>query len=36
MVLVRSLDLDQEWKLIHRDLLALAKELGAWPVAMGA
>lgn len=36
MVLVRSLDLDQPWKLIHRDLLALAKELGRWPVAVGA
>lgn len=36
MVLVRSLDLDQPWQLIHRDLVALAKELGAWPVAVGA
>ena len=36
MVLVRSLDLDQPWKLIHRDLLALAKELGRWPVPVGA
>jgi 5-methylcytosine-specific restriction enzyme subunit McrC len=36
MVLVRSLDLDQPWNLIHRDLLALAKELGGWPSAVGA
>ena len=31
MVLVRSLDLDQQWKQIHGDLLALAHELGTWP-----
>jgi hypothetical protein len=36
MVLVRNLDLDQPWKLIHRDLLALANELGTRPVAVGA
>ena len=36
MVLVRNLALDQPWKLIHHDLLSLAKELAAWPVAVGA
>ncbi|MDA1036081.1 MAG: hypothetical protein O3B65_04265 [Chloroflexi bacterium] len=36
MVLVRNLDLDQPWELIHRDLLALSCELGAWPIAVGA
>jgi 5-methylcytosine-specific restriction enzyme subunit McrC len=36
MLLVRSLDLAQPWRLIHRDLLALATELGTWPVAVGA
>jgi 5-methylcytosine-specific restriction enzyme subunit McrC len=36
IVLVRSLNLDQPWELIHRDLLAIAKELGTWPVAVVA
>jgi hypothetical protein len=36
MVLIRNLDLNQPWKLIRRDLLALGQELGNWPVAVGA
>jgi 5-methylcytosine-specific restriction enzyme subunit McrC len=34
-VLVRSLDLDQPWKLIHQDLLALVTELDTWRVEVG-
>ena len=35
-VLVRSLDLNQPWELIRRDLLVLVSELGGWPLAVGA
>ena len=35
-VLVRSLNLDRPWELIHQDLLVLATEIGRWPVEVQA